>query len=222
MSEPTLPTQQFVGIREMKDGVISLKHGGLRQVLIVSGVNFDLKSEAEQELILNTFQKFLNALDFPVQLFIHSRKVNVDSYLNLMRDRLAEEPNELLKIQIQEYIEFIRSFVEQNAIISKTFFVVVPYETVSLNEATSGLLGGLFGSVKPKVKKPDSPEAVTAQENLRQLSQRVSQVIDGLSENGLRAVPLQDDELIELFYNLYNPQLTEKRKLDATRKKNKP
>jgi hypothetical protein len=217
MAEQSLPTQQFVGIKEIKDGVVSLKRGGLRQILIVSGVNFDLKSETEQELILNTFQKFLNTLDFPVQFFIHSRKVNVDSYLDLMRERLAEEPNELLKIQIQEYIEFIRTFVEQNAIISKTFFVVVPYETVSLNEATGGIFSGLFAA--PKQKKADSPEAVTAQENLRQLSQRVSQVIDGLAENGLRAVPLQDDELVELFYNLYNPQLTEKRGVEASRKK---
>ena len=210
-----LPTQQFVHIKEIKDGVVYLKRGGIRQLLIVSGLNFDLKSEAEQELILSMFQNFLNALDFPVQFFIHSRKVNVTGYLERMRERLTDEPNELLKIQIQEYMEFIRTFVEQNAIISKTFFVVVPYDAASLEAATGGFLGSFL---KSKSKKPDA-QAATTQENLRQLSQRVSQVVDGLSENGLRAVPLNTDELTELFYNIYNPQFVEKRGLEIAQQK---
>lgn len=213
MQENALPTQQFVHIREIKDGVVYLKHGGLRQLLIVSGLNFDLKSEAEQELILNTFQNFMNALDFPVQFFVHSRKVNVAGYLERMGERLTEETNELLKIQIQEYMEFIRTFVEQNAIISKTFFVIVPYDAASLDEASGGILGSFFKSKSPK----KGAQSVTAQENLRQLSQRVSQVVDGLSENGLRAAPLNTDELIELFYNIYNPQFVEKRGLEITK-----
>jgi type IV secretory pathway VirB4 component len=216
MPEPTLPTQQFVQVKDIKDGIVYLKPSGLRQILIVSGVNFDLKSEMEQELILNTFQNFLNALDFPVQFFVHSRKVNVDSYIERMRAREAEETNQLLKIQIAEYAAFIKSFVDENAIISKTFFVIVPYDGASLEKAATGFLGALF----PSKKKPKKPgEDVGLQESLRQLSQRVTEVTDGLSQIGLRAVPLRDEELVELFYNLYNPQLTEKKKLDIARQK---
>jgi type IV secretory pathway VirB4 component len=213
MTENALPTQQFVHVREIKDGVVYLKHGGLRQLLIVSGLNFDLKSEAEQELILNTFQNFLNALDFPVQFFIHSRKVNIDGYLERMNARLAEEENELLKIQIREYADFIRTFVEQNAIISKTFFVVIPYESVPMSTGTTGIFDSLVKKKPAKGMKQD----LTTQESLRQLAQRVSQVVDGLSENGLRAVPLNTDELIELFYNTYNPQFVEKRGLEIVK-----
>jgi type IV secretory pathway VirB4 component len=209
--QPTLPTQSFVDIKEIRDGVVYLKKGGLRRVLIVSGVNFDLKSEAEQGLILGSFQNFLNTLDFSVQFFIHSRKVNVDAYLESMRARATEEQNQLLKVQIEEYVEFIRSFVEENAIIAKTFFVVVPYETAAVVESAKGILG-LFG------KKPAAgAKEKSVQETLEQLEHRVNQVIDGLEQIGLRAAPLGNDELVELFYNLYNPQLVEKRGVEITR-----
>lgn len=212
MPETSLPTQSFVNIREIRDGVVYLKKGGLRRILIVSGVNFDLKSEAEQTLILNSFQNFLNTLDFSVQLFVHSRKVNVDAYLEAMRERMNKEESQLLKIQIEEYVEFIKTFVDQNAIISKSFFTVIPYESAAVVEGAKGILG-LFS------KKPKTAEKEKApQEALEQLEHRVSQVIDGLEQIGLRAVPLGDGELVELFYNLYNPQLVEKRGMEITKK----
>lgn len=209
--EPTTPTQALVDIKEIRDGVVHLKRGGMRRILIVSGVNFDLKSEAEQGLILGSFQNFLNTLDFSVQLFIHSRKVNVDAYLASMRARMEEETSELLKIQIGEYVEFIRTFVEENAIISKTFFIVVPYESV----IPSGKIGGLaslFKKSSPAAREGSSQEQ-NAQEMLSQLERRVNQVIDGVSQIGLRAVPLENEAVVELFYNLYNPELTEKKKV---------
>ena len=205
--EPTTPTQALVDIKEVRDGVLYLKNGGVRRVLIVSGVNFDLKSEAEQGLILGSFQSFLNTLDFSVQFFIHSRKVNVDAYLASMRARMEEEESPLLKIQIQEYVEFIRSFVVENAIISKTFFVVVPYESIVPSGATQGIFS-LFR------KKPSgTPGTENAGETLSQLERRTNQVIDGLSQIGLRAAPLENDALVELFYNLYNPELVEGKKV---------
>lgn len=213
MAETTLPAQQFVEIKEIKDNVVYLKHGGLRQILIVSGVNFDLKSEAEQNLILNSFQNFLNTLDFGVQFFIHSRKVNVDAYLEKMRVRSQEEKSELLKIQIDEYVKFIDSFVEQNSIISKNFFVVVPYEPTTL----SGEVSGIFSLFRKTPKKTEQEK--TAGENLEQLGHRVDQVTSGLEQIGLRATALNDEELIELFYNLYNPQLVEKKGLEIAKEK---
>jgi len=212
MPEATLPTQTFVNIKEIRDGVVSLKKGGLRRILIVSGVNFDLKLEAEQTLILNSFQNFLNTLDFSVQLFVHSRKVNVDAYLEAMRERMNEEENQLLKIQIEEYMEFIKTFVDQNAIISKSFFTVIPYESAAVVEGAKGILG-LFSKKPKREVKEQAP-----QEALKQLDHRVNQVIDGLEQIGLRTVPLGDRELVELFYNLYNPQLVEKKGMEIAKK----
>jgi len=213
MAEVTLPTQKFVEIEEIKNGVVRLKNRNLRQVLIVSGINFDLKSEEEQTIILNTFQRFLNTIDFPVQFFIHSRKMNVDDYLERMEGRKRDEENELLKIQIEVYITFIRSFIEDNAIISKTFFVVVPYETTRVTVQGSG---GLFSFFK-KSEAAQKKEVTIRPEDVEQLEHRVQEVTEGLSQIGLRVAPLGDDELTELFYNLYNPHLTDKKDLEITK-----
>lgn len=207
MPEVPQPSQQFVPIREVRDGIIYLKSGGLRQILIVSGINFELKSEAEQGMILGGFQNFLNSLDFSVQFFIHSRKVNVDNYLAKMGERQTEEKNELLKIQIEEYVNFIRSFVDQNAIISKSFFVTVPYDPMTVPDATKGIMG-LFKKGAPAAEK-----VLSEKENLEQLQHRMVQVTEGLNQIGLRAAPLPNEETIELFYNLYNPQLVERETL---------
>lgn len=204
-------TQQFVEIKEIKNGVVYLKNGAVRRVLIVGGINFDLKSENEQTLILSGFQNFLNTLDFSIQFFIHSRKVNVSAYLQKIAERKGEEKNELLKIQIEEYINFIRSFVEENAIISKNFFVVVPYDPITIKAKAGGILS-VFGGGKEKGKTEKM-----AQENLEQLNHRVDQVVGGLTQMGLHAMSLQNEDLIELYYNLYNPQLIEKKDLEIAK-----
>jgi hypothetical protein len=212
--QQTLPTQKFVDVKEIKNGIVYLKKGGLRKILIVSGVNFDLKSEMEQNLILSTFQNFINTLDFSIQFFIHSRRVNIGSYLERMNKRKDEEQNELLKVQIEEYVNFIKTFVEENAIISKSFFAVVPYESGPISTTGKGIMG-LFGKKQSSAQK----KAASDEERLNELERRVSQVVDGLSQIGLRVVPLEDEELVELFYNLYNPQLVEKKGLEITKTK---
>ena len=206
---PSLATQQFVNIESIENGVIRLKGGTYRKILMVSGMNFDLKSSEEQEMIIFSFQGFLNSLDFTIQFFIHSRKLNIENYLKTVKDRENQEVNELLKNQIFEYGEFIKSFVTQNAIMSKNFFVVVPFDPVRISE-TSGKfknkIFSMFGSKEPEVSQKQ-----TEQEYLEQLDQRVSGVIDGLNQIGLRTVPLNDAELSELFYNIYNPSTIEKK-----------
>jgi type IV secretory pathway VirB4 component len=194
--------------------VVYLKNGGLRKILMVSGVNFDLKSEDEQSIILNTFQNFLNGLDFPIQFFIHSRKVNVEKYLSSMEERGLAEKNQLLKIQIDEYINFIRSFVEKNAIISKSFFVVVPYDPANATKDAQGFLSflGLGG------KGNKAAQQAGEKQDLEQLGHRIREVESGLEQIGLRVAELQNEELLELFYNLYNPQLTEKKDLKIFKK----
>lgn len=206
MPQETVSTQSFVEIKEIRDGVVYLKNGGLRKILIVSGINFDLKSQEEQELILGAFQDFLNTIDYPVQFFIHSRKVNINSYLEKVKQREKQETNELLKIQINDYIDFIGSFVKENPIITKTFFVVVPYSpTISISQAKKGLFGFALGGGGSISKKE------TLEKSIQQLNYRVNQVIDGLEQIGLRVNSLKDEELIELFYNLYNPEIIEKK-----------
>ncbi|MCP6720117.1 MAG: hypothetical protein KJI72_02195 [Patescibacteria group bacterium] len=215
MPKTTLPTQKFVDIKTIKDGVIYLKKKGLRKVLIVGGINFDLKSEAEQTLILNSFQNFLNTLDFSIQFFIHSRKININQYLEEMGERKQKETNELLKIQIEEYVEFIRSFVKENPIISKAFFVVIPYDPIALTTKTKGVLG-LFKKSSSKEQKTE--KEAEERKNIEQLNRRVEQVTSGLEQIGIRVTSLEDEELTELFYNLYNPQLIEKKGLEIAKK----
>ncbi len=208
------PSQEFVVVKKIQDGIVHLKKGGICRILIVSGVNFDLKSETEQNMILSSFQNFMNTLDFSMQFFIHSRKVNVDEYMKKMKERQEQETNELLKIQIEEYINFIQSFVDQNDIVTKSFFAVVPYESIHVVTQARGIFS-FFG----KSNGQQSTETI-AQEDVQQLNHRVDQVTSGLEQIGLRVAPLEDDELLELFYNLYNPRLIEKKGLEIMKKNN--
>ncbi len=208
MNKEAQPTQQFVDIEEIKDGSVVLKNGGLRRVLMVSGVNFELKSEEEQNIITYAYQNFLNGLDFSVQIVIHSRKLNIESYLKKMAERQEFEANELLKNQISEYMEFIKSFVEMNAVMAKTFFVIVPYDAIQIPKAGESIIASLkFWEKSNSAKKKDEG----FEQRINQLNQRTDQVINGLSQIGLRTVALNDEELIELFYNLYNPATVERK-----------
>ncbi len=214
--QPSQATQQFIEIKSVKNGVLILKNGGLRQILMVSGMNFDLKSEEEQEAITFAYQNFLNSLNFSIEIFIHSRKLNINNYLNNLSKLEVQETNPLLRTQIAEYREFIRSFVAENAIMNKTFFIVVPFDPVVIPEAGKAITKGLFGMFSKGAP-------ITANEeddrqfniNVGQLSQRADQVVSGLNQIGLRAIPLNDSEVVELFYNLYNPESTEKKNLEV-------
>ena len=213
MPKETQSTQQFVDIKEIRDGTVILKNGSLRRILLVSGINFELKSEEEQNIIIYAYQNFLNSLDFSVQFVIHSRRMNIADYLEKLKNREDQETNELLKNQISEYIEFIRSFVESNEIMSKTFFVVVPYDSFTVPKGGKKFLGFLgFGG-----KQGETLEK-TFEQKMIQLNQRTDQVMNGLIQVGLRAVPLNEEELIELFYNLYNPETVEKKDLKIAEK----
>ncbi len=203
------PTQEFVDIKSIDRGVITLKSGALRQILIVSGINFDLKSEEEQQVILSAYQSLLNSLHFSLQFFLHSRRLNIETYLGNLQGRLAAEKNELLRNQISEYIEFIKAFVEKNPIMTKTFFIVVPFDPVVIPGAEGGSFFGFFGAAKTPTEYPEETHA--QKEHREQLTQRVNQVTTNLMQIGLRAVPLQDDEIVELFYNLYNPESKERK-----------
>ncbi len=205
------PTQEFVAIDRIQDGVVILKDGALRQILLVSGTNFDLKSEDEKQLIIASYQNFLNSLKFSLQMIVHSRRVNVERYLARLGERSLTETNELLRNQIAEYSQFIRSFVGENPIMTKTFFAVVPFDPVSIPGAAAITRTGLFGFFKKSAPEAATADATrTLHDHIEQLSQRTTHIISGLQEIGLRAVPLQDQEITELLYNLYNPEPVEK------------
>ncbi len=203
-------TQDFVDVKEISDGVVVLKNGGLRKIIIVDGLNFDLKSEEEQNTIIYAYQNFLNSLDFSLQTFIHSRKLNIDDYLHTLNERMEAEPSDLLKKQITDYAGFIKSFVETNAVMTKSFFIIVPFDPIVI--PGSGAKLPTFGAKPKKDVAPEaSPKKVIVEPSHReQLAQRVEQATNALRQVGLRAVALEDHELIELLYNFYNPQTIEK------------
>lgn len=205
----TSAAQQFLAIESVREDAVILKNGELRVVLMCSALNFALKSSDEQDAIIFQYQNFLNALDFSVQFVIHSRRLNIAPYLDALKERQKDEDNELLKIQITEYGEFIRTFVDITNIMSKTFYVVVPF-TPAILEQKGGMLGGV-GSLFGFNKKTTAVEQhASFEQHKNQLWQRVDTVVGGLQRFGVRSAPLNTEELIELFYGLYNPTEFEK------------
>jgi len=208
MSPSTSSTQAFVPIQEVRDGVLLLKDGGMRGILLASSVNFSLKSEDEKSAILFQFQDFLNSLDFSVEIVIQSRRLDIRPYLALLEEQQKKQTVDLMKIQIKEYIEFIRSFTETTNIMTKSFFIVVPYDPAVLSTEKASGLSSLFGARTPKQKVADSDASFD--ENRTQLEQRISVVEQGLVRTGIRVARLGTEEVIELFYKAFNPGETEK------------
>lgn len=180
-------SQTFVPIKEIRNGILILNDGGMRVLLSSSSLNLSLKSEDEQIGIITAFQSFLNSLDFNVQFFIQSKKVDIRDYLTILKEREKEITEELLKIQIKEYISFIKKFTEEQNIMTKTFYISVPYDIPSLVGTSKRMSDADF------------------LKNENQLMQRVSIVIGGLATLGLKLKLLDTEETVSLFYKLFNP-----------------
>ncbi|PIR47076.1 MAG: hypothetical protein COV07_00850 [Candidatus Vogelbacteria bacterium CG10_big_fil_rev_8_21_14_0_10_45_14] len=198
MATNAAASQKFVPVREVRDGLVVLDDGSLRMVLMASSLNFALKNQDEQEGTILQFQNFLNSLDFSIELHIESRRLDIRPYLGILEERLHAQTNELLQIQTKEYINFIRHITDAANIMSKSFFVVVPY-TPPFAPTKSGFLGGLFGG------KKNATPATTFEESRSQLEQRSSVVEQGLIRCGVRVVALGTEELVELYYKIFNP-----------------
>lgn len=199
----TSATQQFLDVAEIKEDVVVLKSGSLRSILAVSAINFDLKSSDEQEAIISQYQNFLNSLDFPIQILISSRKLNIDKYLEFIEEKEKEQNNELLKLQVSEYKNFINQLVEVSNIMDKNFYIVVPFSPVENTE--KGFFSNIMSTFNPKKNIVEKRETFETYKN--QLFQRVDHITASLSGIGLRITPLKTQELIELAYNSYNPNL---------------
>ncbi len=200
-------TQDFVPIKEVRDGVLVLKDGSMRGIVLASSLNFSLKSEDERNAIILQFQDFLNSLDFPIQIAVESRRLDIRPYIALLEDRYKEQINDLMKIQTREYIEFIKKFTESTNIMTKSFFIVVSYDPAMLSVTGSSPLS--FLKKKSSAENAANKRA-SFEENRTQLEQRVAVVEQGLSRCGVRVIRLGTEEVIELFYKLFNPGDTEK------------
>lgn len=196
-------TENLVPITDIRDGVVVLKNGSLRLVLGVSAINFELRSADEQVAILQGFQRFLNSADFPLQIIISSRKLDISTYLKTVDQVIESTENELMKIQATEYSRFIKELSALSNIMSKKFYVVIPFYIFETPQIT-GLTESLKGIFKPKeVAKELTDEQFNTYKN--QLLQRAELVYGGLEGLGLKIRQLEDEELKNLYYQLYNP-----------------
>lgn len=196
-------TQKYVDVDEIRDGMIVLKTGALRAVLLVSSLNFFLKSTEEQDAIIGQYQAFLNSLDFPVQIVISSRHFDITPYIDRLQDEEKQQQNELLRFQISEYRNFVKSLTEVSNIMSKLFYIVVPFSPVE--DEHSGFLDKMLGIFQTK-------QSVKAHGDLfetyrLQLLQRVEHVASAIGATGVHVTQLNTEEIIELLYNSYNPSL---------------
>lgn len=195
--------QEFVPIKEINSGTVIMNDGTLRGVILCSSINFALKSEDEKAAVLAQFQDFLNSLDFPVQISVQSRRLDIKPYLDLLAEREEAQINDLMRVQLREYMGFIKELTEKINIMTKSFFVIVPYSPASIGNKS----GGLFSFGK---KQTFEQKNTTFLENKSQLDERVSFVMQGLSRTGVRTAQLGTEELIEMYYRTFNPGDTQK------------
>jgi len=194
-------TQKFLDVSEIKEDAIVLKNGSLRAVLAVSAINYDLKSTDEQEAIISQYQNFLNSIDFPIQISITSKKINMDSYLNFLEEKEKIQKNELLKFQISEYRNFITQLVSVSSIMDKDFYIIIPFSPIE--NAEGGFFKKVMSIFNPKREILDKRENFETCKN--QLFQRAEHIVAGLSGIGLKLTLLKTQELVELLYDAYNP-----------------
>lgn len=191
-------TQNLVPIADIHDDVVVLKDGQMCMVLLATSINFALKSTDEQQAILSQFQAFLNSLDFSLQVYAQSRRLDIRPYLEILRGRESEQDNDLMRIQLREYMEFIRTFTEQVDIMTKNFFVIIPY--TPLNMEVKGI------SKLLRAGKQEKSSEDRFMEDRVQLEQRVSVVEQGLARIGIRTAVLDTEKLTELYYHIFNPE----------------
>ncbi len=198
-----ISSQQFIPVEQIREGVMIMKDKSLKGILLISSINFALKSEEEQGAIIFNFQNFLNSLDFSCQIIVSSRKVNITGYVEKIKKLEDEQKNELLKIQTSDYRRFVEELVAGGSIMNKNFYIVVPYyPLVELPSLTSGGEG----------KKQTTRSTLTEQgfqTGKYQLWQRMEYISLGLRRCGLKSVPLGTEELIELLWSLHHPKQAE-------------
>lgn len=207
MPPNNLNTKQFVEVQDIKDGILILKNASLRMLIEVNSVNFDLKSADEQTAIIQGFQNFINSLDFPLQIVIHSRRLDIKGYLTKTEAIINQIDNELLRIQGVEYLRFVRSLTELANIMSKKFYLVVPFYITEAVDSSKGIgerFKETFGSAQDKMKNFNEQDFGVYKAQIQQRGELLSA---GLQQMGLTSRMIADrEELVKMFYGLYNPE----------------
>jgi hypothetical protein len=202
-------TQQYLDIAEIKDDTVVMKDGTLRAVLLVSSINFALKSEDEQNAVISSYVRFLNNLNFSMQIVIQSRELDIDNYLEYLKDKEKEQTNKLLKLQTADYIQYIKELTSLGRIMSKRFLVTVPYDP--LTDKRKGFFSSLKEALRPatviKLK------GKTFERYQEMLDRRLDSVVGGLESMGVSVARLDTQSLIELFYKTYNPETSKNQQL---------
>lgn len=207
-SKPPASTQRFLDIAEIREDIVVMKDGTLRAVLLVSSINFSLKSEDEQQAIIGSYVSFLNSLDSPIQILVQSRKLNIDEYLNRLKEHEKTQENELLRNQIVDYRQFVGELVELGEIMQKKFIVVIPYNPASAQR--KGFFARASEILSPLVSAKLREDQF--QNRKKELMIKVDSVRASLNSMSLANAMLDTQSLIELYYSAYNPQSTESQK----------
>jgi len=195
-----LATQQIIPIADIRDNLVVLQNGELRAVLKVSGINFDLYANREKEQILYAFQTFLNALDFPIQILVQSRPVNLDPYLEKLKTLAPQQPTDALRIETYEYINFIQQLGRLGTLMDKSFYVIIGYAPIPIHPKS------IWQKLSFQISGP--PQEIVLRrykEAKRKLFERTKVAASGLAGIGLQVAQLTNPELIELFFSCYNP-----------------
>lgn len=207
-------TQNSLQVAEIRDGIVIMNDGSFRAVVLARSINFDLMSPQERESVEYSYQSFLNSLYFDIQILVRSRKVDMRPYLERLNKIRSEQDNMLLALLMEDYIYYINQLVEQTNIMNKQFYLIVPYHPdVNAKQVmgeTKSLFGGLFGS-----KKALTVDEETLIKAKTELQNRVQSIMNGLLQLGVQSVPLDTQELIELYYDVYNPDTATRQPLSS-------
>lgn len=208
-------TQNSLIFSELRDSMVVMNDGSFRAIVACKSINFDLMSSRERDGVELSYQDFLNALYFPIQIFIRSQRVDIGPYLDKLDALRRDQDNMLLGVLMDDYINFIDVLSQEANIMDKSFFVVIPYfptgDVTNIVQQSKGIFSILFGSKKENVTKIDTQTYAKAKEEIKN---RVDSVIGGLMRVGVYSIQLNTKQLGELYYNIYNPDTAVREPLD--------
>jgi hypothetical protein len=182
-------SRRQIAIEGVDDGLLILPGKKYRLILEASSINFELKSEDEQDALIENYQAFLNALSSPLQMLIRVREMDMDTYLAAFRERVESEKEAVYREQAKQYSEFVQSLVIKNKILTRRFYIIIPFT------------GSFTGTDK---------NLPLIHEQLRLSSDIVSK---GLARLGVHTKKLSSLEVLDLFYEFYSPDQVKRQSL---------
>ena len=205
-------TQRYLPFSEIRENIMIMKDGSSRMVLRVHAMNFNLKSTEEQDAILISYQRFLNSLNFPIQIVVRSVKVDIESYINRLKNLALKQPNNLLQEQTYKYVDFLTNLVDLAQIMKKEFYIVVPYDMENNDSVRKVGMFGIFSSFWNALRQEESVSDIRMNrirtDRLKKTNfERASMIKMSLEAIGLKSEILEKEELIKLIYNYYNPRI---------------